>query len=118
MNRAGVSAHLFTLVLAMPNLAAAEPNGAALFEERCALCHGAGGQGNGRLSKLLEVAPANLTRSRANDLYLRSIITLGGAALGRSDRMPAWGGDLNAAEVDALVRHINTLRNPFRAEGK
>jgi cytochrome c oxidase cbb3-type subunit 3 len=54
--------------------------------------------------------PFNLTLSRAPDDYLHDIIYKGGEKMGRSPRMPPWGGDLSDAEIDSVVMYIKTLR--------
>lgn len=86
--------------------------GRALFQGRCALCHGAEGRGDGRMAAMIkDPPPFNLTRSRAPDPYLREIISKGGAAMGRSPRMPPWGGDLNSQELESLILYVKTFRN-------
>jgi cbb3-type cytochrome c oxidase subunit III len=85
--------------------------GRAIFAGRCSLCHGALGQGDGKMSRIIkDPPPFNLTLSRAPDSYLRDIITKGGAAMSRSPRMPPWGGDLTASEIDSVILYIKTLR--------
>ena len=85
--------------------------GRAIFLGRCSLCHGALGQGDGKMSRIIkDPPPFNLTYSRAPDSYLRDIITKGGAAMQRSPRMPPWGGDLTASEIDSVIMYIKTLR--------
>ena len=43
------------------------PEGAALYDENCALCHGPGGRGDGSLAAGLDPAPADLTRIAARN---------------------------------------------------
>jgi cytochrome c oxidase cbb3-type subunit 3 len=86
--------------------------GRALFQGRCALCHGAEGKGDGRMAGIIkDPPPFNLTISRAPDIYLRQIIAKGGAAMGRSARMPPWGGDLNDQELESVILYLKTLRH-------
>jgi len=86
--------------------------GRALFQGRCALCHGTEGRGDGRMAGFIkDPPPFNLTQSRAPDVYLRQIISKGGAAMGRSPRMPPWGGDLNTQELESIILFVKTLRN-------
>lgn len=47
---------------ASPALAQDEARGARLFQENCAVCHGAGLRGDGPMAELLVVAPPDLTR--------------------------------------------------------
>jgi cytochrome c oxidase cbb3-type subunit 3 len=86
--------------------------GRGLFQGRCALCHGTEGKGDGRMAGFIkDPPPFNLTLSRAPDVYLRQIISKGGAAMGRSPRMPPWGGDLNPQELESIILYVKTLRN-------
>lgn len=84
--------------------------GRNVFRSRCALCHGVEGTGDGRMAARLNPKPANLTQSRAPDSYLKTIITLGGGAVGRSPKMPTWEGTLTEAEIDSAILYVNTLR--------
>lgn len=84
--------------------------GRTVFRSRCSLCHGMEAMGDGRMAPRLNPKPVNLTQSRAPDSYLKTIITLGGGAVGRSPRMPTWGGTLTEAEIDSVILYIDTLR--------
>lgn len=84
--------------------------GRATFIGRCVLCHGQEAMGDGRMAARLTPKPANLTKSRAPDSYLKMIISKGGAAVGRSPSMPTWEGDLTASEISSVIMYINTLR--------
>lgn len=85
--------------------------GRAIFGGRCSLCHGQYGQGDGKMARIIkDPPPFNLTLSRADDGYLRQIIGKGGASMGRSPRMPPWGGDLTASEIESVIMYIKTLR--------
>lgn len=86
--------------------------GQQVFEQRCSLCHGATGEGDGRLSKLIQTpAPANLTRSKLQPQKLREVIHNGAAAIGRSSKMPAWGSILMDKELEALLEYVLSLRS-------
>ncbi|MEI6740428.1 MAG: c-type cytochrome [Gemmatimonadaceae bacterium] len=88
-------------------------DGAALYATWCAGCHGAGGAGNGPNASALPVPPANHTDRRRmsarTDAALYDIIDGGGAIMNQHVRMPAFGGTLSSAEMQALVRHLRTL---------
>ncbi|NWG87396.1 MAG: c-type cytochrome [Hydrogenophilaceae bacterium] len=85
--------------------------GRAVYHGRCAPCHGNEGMGDGKLSRIIKTPPPfNLTRSRVGDSYLRGIITKGGEAMGRSAKMPPWGGDLTPSEIESVMMYIKTLR--------
>lgn len=83
--------------------------GEAVFKTNCILCHGIKGDGKGRAAKLYNPPPANLTLSDKNDEYKRMIISMGGAAMGRSDVMPVWSEQLSPQEIDDVVSYLRTL---------
>ncbi len=85
--------------------------GRAIFKNYCSLCHGENGEGDGKMAKIIkDPPPFNLTLSRAPDDYLMQIITKGGAAMGRSPRMPAWGEQFSETERRSIIMYIKTLR--------
>ena len=83
--------------------------GETVFKANCILCHGVKGNGKGRASVLFDPPPADLTHSDKNDDYKRMIITLGGAAMGRSSVMPIWGEQLSEVEISDVIKYIDTL---------
>lgn len=96
-----------------PAGSAVAADGAALYRQWCAGCHGAAGGGDGPNAKALPVAPARhndgAKMSQRSDDALYDTIDGGGAIMNRSARMPAFGGTLTPPEIEALVRHIRTL---------
>ncbi|MBI1808857.1 MAG: cytochrome c, partial [Gemmatimonadetes bacterium] len=91
----------------------AVPSGAALYARWCAACHGATGKGDGPNAKRLPVPPrahANAARmSQRGDDALYDTIAGGGAVMGMSARMPAFGATLSDAELRALVSYLRVL---------
>ncbi len=83
--------------------------GEAVFKTNCILCHGVNADGKGRASVLYDPPPANLTKSDKNDEYKTLIITLGGAAMGRSEFMPIWGEQLTEQEISDVVAYLRTV---------
>ena len=84
--------------------------GEVVFKTNCILCHGVKGDGKGRASVFLDPPPANLTMSDKNDEYKKMIITLGGKAMGRSERMPVWGEQLlSEQQIDDVVAYLRTI---------
>lgn len=52
------------------------------------------------------------------DSELTNIISRGGAAVGKSPQMPAWGTTLKPAEIKALLSYIRTVADPpYEAPG-
>ncbi len=85
--------------------------GRAIFKNYCSLCHGENGEGDGKMAKIIkDPPPFNLTLSRAPDDYLMQIISKGGAAMGRSPRMPPWGEQFSESERRSVIMYIKTLR--------
>lgn len=85
-----------------------------IFTNRCTVCHGEGGKGDGPGSAALEPKPRDFTSSQwqgeVTDEHLSKIIVYGGAAVGKSPTMPA-NPDLDAKPevVAELVKHIRSL---------
>jgi len=84
-------------------------HGAAVFRSHCVLCHGPEARGCGPAARLYVPRPANLTASARTPEYKMRIIRGGGASMGRSSAMPAWGGELSEQDIADLVRHLSTL---------
>jgi mono/diheme cytochrome c family protein len=85
-----------------------------LFTSRCAVCHGEQGKGNGPGSAALNPKPRDYTNAAwqksVTDDQLRAVITMGGAAVGKSPIMPS-SPDLQAKPkvVDALVSIVRSF---------
>ncbi len=89
------------------------PDGRAIFEAHCAVCHGSTGRGDGpgaRLirQKMLDFSDAAAMRG-VNDRFLFDIIKKGSSQFGRSNAMPAWGMKLTDEEIRAVVAYIRSL---------
>lgn len=83
--------------------------GEVVFKSNCILCHGVNGDGKGRAAKLYNPPPADLTRSDKNDDYKAMIIRLGGKAMGRSQVMPPWEGQLSDQEIKDLLKYLRSI---------
>jgi mono/diheme cytochrome c family protein len=85
-----------------------------LYEARCALCHGAGGKGDGVAAAGLSPQPRDLTsaewQSSVTDEYVETIIKFGGSAVGKSAVMPP-NPDLQAK--DDVVKALRALVRGF-----
>jgi mono/diheme cytochrome c family protein len=94
--------------------AAAQAEAAKIFIERCSVCHGPNGAGDGAGAANLNPKPRNLQdrtwQSSVDDAYLEKIIKLGGMGVGKSAAMPP-NPDLadNEPVVKALVTKIRSL---------
>jgi mono/diheme cytochrome c family protein len=101
-----------------PTSAAAAPAGKidmekaqAIFNERCAACHGTDGKGTGPAAAALNPKPRNYAdkawQASVTDEQIRKTITLGGAAVGKSPIMPASPDlDEKPEVVEGLVKIV------------
>ncbi len=90
--------------------ATAGVDGAKIYTDKCALCHGPSGHGDGPGAAALNPKPRNHTdgsymNTRTNDQLLEVIRNGKGA-------MPPWGAVLSEAEVQAVLKHVRTLAVP------
>lgn len=83
-------------------------DGKALFESNCASCHGAGGKGDGAAGQFLNPKPADLAQVTAakSEGDITKVIKDGGAAVGKSPLMTAFGSRLTDDDIKAIVSHI------------
>ena len=100
------------------------PQGRAIFEAHCAVCHGPLGRGDGPgarviRQKMLDFSDAAAMRD-VNDPFLFDIIKKGSSQFGRSNAMPAWGMKLTDEEIRAVVAYIRSLasQNPSASSGR
>lgn len=81
--------------------------GQQVFTQRCVLCHGPSGHGDGVGSKGLKPAPRNFHdaayMSTRTDEQLSEVIHTGKGV------MPKWGGILTDAQIHAVIAHIRTF---------
>jgi mono/diheme cytochrome c family protein len=90
--------------------------GAQSYATYCASCHGANGDGNTPIAQALDPPPvAHSDGSYMNDLsddYLFRVVKEGGAAVGKSPMMAAWGGAMSDAQIRNVVAFMRTLADP------
>ncbi|CAN5856056.1 hypothetical protein BH11MYX3_BH11MYX3_19910 [soil metagenome] len=91
-----------------------EDTAIAMFRDTCAMCHGAGGKGDGQAAASLNPKPRDYTdptwQASVTDDDIRKIILGGGQAVGKSPMMPAQEQLKNRPEVlDALVRIVRSF---------
>jgi len=84
--------------------------GKAIFMDKCSPCHGPEGKGNGPAGTSLNPKPRNLTdasyMSTLSNEHLFKVISEGGASVGKSPLMPAWGGTLSKDDIWNVIAHI------------
>jgi mono/diheme cytochrome c family protein len=110
-----VFAVLFAGTLAFtPSPVAAAEDGAALYKTYCVTCHGETGKGDGAASASLTPKPADFSDAAfwktRDDAAVKKVIKEGGAAVGKSAMMIAWGSVLDDAKIDAVIKHIKSFQ--------
>jgi len=101
--------------IALPLAADDMTRGAEIFAANCATCHGPAGSPDpdSPLVQNLGVMPANfsdaLFNSREPASTWKMVVTHGGAAMGFSEMMPAFGGSLAEQDIDNVLAYIKTL---------
>ena len=110
-----------TMLLLVPCIAvsqtlspAAEKGDAAkgkeTFQNTCVPCHGPEGKGDGVAAAALNPKPRNLTdaayMSTKTDDHLHKVISEGGASVGLSPMMAAWGGVLSEQDIRNVIAYI------------
>jgi len=94
--------------------AAAAEDGAAIYTTYCVTCHGDTGKGDGVASASLDPKPANFGDPKfwasRDDAAIKKVIKEGGAAVGKSAMMIAWGAVLDDAKVDAVIKHLKSFK--------
>ena len=101
---------LFVLALALAApTRAAEPAGAALFEQYCIPCHGP--DGRARTPAARKLGAKDLTESRLPEAEVTRQISNGTKDASGKDRMPAFKPKLTDAAISALVAFVVGLRN-------
>ena len=77
------------------------------------MCHGPGGKGDGPAAVALNPKPANHAddayMSTRSDEYLFKAVKGGGASVGKSPLMPAWGATLNDEQIRDVVSFMRSL---------
>ncbi|GAB4512695.1 MAG: hypothetical protein Tsb0020_30790 [Haliangiales bacterium] len=91
-------------------VAGGRDDGAAIFREVCARCHGADGAPPESMAKTLGVRDLSAAefQSGVSDEVLRARIRDGS----ESRRMPAFEGVLTDSQIDAVAAYVRTLAKP------
>ena len=90
--------------------------GSKVYGASCANCHGPRGAGDGPVGASLVPQPARhndgvYMNALTND-YLFQVVKEGGAAVGKSSMMAAWGGTLSDEEIRGVVTFMRSLAEP------
>ncbi len=116
MSRARVSWATVVALALLPGLVFAQgnaENGKALFTKYCGSCHGANGKGDTPVAAALNPKPKDLTDKKymagLKDDYLFNLIQKGGAAVGKSPLIPAFGAQLKEQEIRDVIAFVRSL---------
>ena len=95
-----------TLVLLMSGrLAVAQSPVAALYKEKCQMCHAADGRGDTPAGKALKVRSFTLPEVlKESDADLLAVMKNG------KNKMPAFAGKLTESQFTELIAYIHTLQ--------
>jgi len=84
--------------------------GKEVFQNTCASCHGAEGKGDGVAAAALDPKPRNLSDtayvSTLTNEHMYKVISEGGASVGLSPMMAAWGGVLSEQDIWNVIAYI------------
>lgn len=91
-----------------PCPAGAQQDAAALYQQRCLVCHGAAGKGDGPAGAALGTPDLSDAKrmARITDAKLTEVIIKG------AKNMPGFGSLLKPVEVHLLVVYIRSLSQP------
>lgn len=83
------------------------------YKVYCSRCHGDTGQGDGPDAASLSTKPRDFAdcavMSKISDQTIVKAIKNGGAAVGLSREMPAWGVALSNDKIGALAKFVRTF---------
>lgn len=86
--------------------------GKETFVNTCVTCHGAEGKGDGIAAAALDPKPRDLSDSgyvsSLSNEHLFKVINEGGASVGKSAAMPAWGGALSEQDIWNVISYIRS----------
>ena len=111
---------VIALYSALSASAQGEIDGQAIYQERCAFCHGDQGDGNGPVARYLNPRPRDFTAglfkfrtTGSGELPLRQdVIDIVKSGV-RGTAMPRWESVLTEGEIEAVVDYVTQSFVPF-----
>jgi high-affinity iron transporter len=103
---------LFFVTAAGASNATAAQDAQAIYQQKCAPCHGPNGMGDGPSAATLQPPPEPFTKALQgkSDAWIAKIITGGGPAVGLPPMMPAEPS-LRDEQVKALIQYVKGLEH-------
>jgi cytochrome c oxidase cbb3-type subunit 3 len=93
-----------------------QAQGKRLFYANCVWCHAdatpAGPSNRSNVTPAPSLMNDGATLNSLSDEYMENMITLGGAAMGKSAMMPAWGRTLTQEEIRAVIAFARAIAQP------
>jgi mono/diheme cytochrome c family protein len=93
-----------------------QAQGKRVFYQYCVWCHAdatpAGPSNRSNLNPMPPLADDGAVFNSLSDDFLRTTITLGGGAVGKSVLMPPWGKTLRPDDIDAVIAFCRGIARP------
>jgi cytochrome c oxidase cbb3-type subunit III len=93
-----------------------QAQGKRVFYQYCVWCHAdatpAGPSNRSNLNPNPPLANDGATLNALSDDFMRNVITLGGAAAGKSASMPPWGKTLSQDDIQAVIAFYRAIAQP------
>jgi cytochrome c oxidase cbb3-type subunit III len=93
-----------------------QAQGKRLSYSNCVWCHAdatpAGPSNRNNVTPTPSLMNDGATLNSLSDEYLENMITLGGAAVGKSAMMPPWGRTLTQEEIRAIIAFTRAIAQP------
>ena len=93
-----------------------QAQGKRVFYQYCVWCHAdstpAGPSNRSNLNPNPPLANDGATLNTLSDDFIRNVITLGGAAAGKSASMPPWGKTLSQDDIEAVIAFYRAIAQP------
>ena len=93
-----------------------QAQGKRIFYQQCVWCHGdttpAGPSNRSNLTPVPPLLNDGTVLNAESDENMRNIVTLGGAAMGKSPMMPPYGRMLSAEEIRSVIAFTRAIAQP------
>ena len=84
--------------------------GQVVYRRSCSVCHGNLGEGNGPLTKVISMSPADHTdATEMNDISNEELVAIISDGSSGKTLMPGWKGILSKSQIEAVVSYIRLL---------
>lgn len=93
-----------------------QTQGERVFESDCVWCHAdatpAGPSNRSNVTPTPPLINDGAALNSLSDEFLQNVVTLGGAAMGKSAMMPPWGRTLGNDDIRAVIAYIRAVAQP------